>query len=227
MRIVRAKDYDDMSRKAAMIMAAQIAEKPDSILGLDTGSTPIGLYKCLIKWYEEGALDFSAIRTWNLDEYEGLPRTNDQSYYYFMHENLFDHVNLPEGATHVLNGMNPDAEAECAAYDKAIEEAGGIDIQLLGLGHDGHIAFNEPQDLTVISSTVYRLSNESLNRSPDCRYTVSIPSLLHITGPFIFSSIDSPNLYVKTRHLLIFTIASDTSKTAKTPSHPDSLAVLS
>ena len=146
MRIVRAKDYDDMSRKAAMIMAAQIAEKPDSILGLATGSTPIGLYKCLIKWYEEGALDFSAIRTWNLDEYEGLPRTNDQSYYYFMHENLFDHVNLPEGATHVLNGMNPDAEAECAAYDKAIEEAGGIDIQLLGLGHDGHIAFNEPQD---------------------------------------------------------------------------------
>ena len=94
MRIVRAKDYDDMSRKAAMIMAAQIAEKPDSILGLATGSTPIGLYKCLIKWYEEGALDFSAIRTWNLDEYEGLPRTNDQSYYYFMHENLFDHVNL-------------------------------------------------------------------------------------------------------------------------------------
>ena len=146
MNIIRAKDYDDMSRKAAAIIAAQVVSKPDSILGLATGSTPIGLYKDLIKWYEEGTLDFSRIRTWNLDEYQGIERTNDQSYYYFMHENLFDHVNLPEGATHVLNGKNPDAEAECRAYDEAIQEAGGIDIQLLGLGHDGHIAFNEPQD---------------------------------------------------------------------------------
>lgn len=146
MRIIAANDYEDMSKKAAAILMAQVVTKPDSILGLATGSTPIGLYKNLIRWYEEGLVDFSRVRTWNLDEYRGLPRDNDQSYYYFMHENLFDHINLPKEASHVLNGMNPDPEAECASYDAAIDAAGGLDIQLLGLGHDGHIAFNEPQD---------------------------------------------------------------------------------
>ena len=146
MRIIKAKDYEDMSSKAAAIMAAQVVTKPDSVLGLATGSTPIGLYKCLIKWYEEGILDFSQIETFNLDEYVGIERTNDQSYYYFMHDNLFDHVNIPEDKTHVLFGMTDDPERECREYDAMIDERGGIDIQLLGLGHDGHIAFNEPEE---------------------------------------------------------------------------------
>ncbi|MDO4619064.1 MAG: glucosamine-6-phosphate deaminase [Lachnospiraceae bacterium] len=146
MRIIKAKDYADVSLKAAGLLAAQVMTKPDSVLGLATGSSPIGLYDRLIGWYQEGLLDFSGIETFNLDEYLGIERTNDQSYYYFMHEHLFDHVNLPKDKTHVLNGRAEDPEAECRAYDDAIRARGGIDLQLLGLGHDGHIAFNEPAD---------------------------------------------------------------------------------
>lgn len=146
MRIYRAKDYLDMSRKAANIVSAQVIMKPDCVLGLATGSTPIGLYKQLVEWYQKGDLDFSEVRTVNLDEYKGLTRDNDQSYYYFMHENLFDHVNLPVESTHLPNGMEMDSKKECKRYSALIKSMGGIDLQLLGIGHNGHIGFNEPDE---------------------------------------------------------------------------------
>lgn len=135
-----------MSRKAANIISAQVIMKPDCVLGLATGSTPIGLYRQLVAWYEKGDLDFSEVRTVNLDEYKGLSRENDQSYYYFMHHNLFDHVNLPAENSHLPNGMEPDSDKECRRYSELIRSMGGVDLQLLGIGHNGHIGFNEPGD---------------------------------------------------------------------------------
>lgn len=146
MRIYKAKDYEEMSRKAAGIVSAQIIMKPDCVLGLATGSTPVGLYKQLIEWYRNGDLDFSGVRTVNLDEYKGISRENDQSYYYFMHQNLFDHVNIPAGNTHLPDGMEPDSERECRRYEELIQSMGSVDLQLLGIGHNGHIGFNEPAD---------------------------------------------------------------------------------
>lgn len=146
MRIYRTKDPADMSRKAANIVSAQIIMKPDCVLGLATGSTPIGLYKQLIEWYQKGDVDFSEVRTVNLDEYKGISRENDQSYYYFMHHNLFDHVNIPAGNTHLPDGMALDPEKECDRYNNLIQSMGGVDLQLLGIGHNGHIGFNEPED---------------------------------------------------------------------------------
>ena len=120
--------------------------KPNCILGLATGSSPIGTYKELIKRCDEGGLDFSQVKSVNLDEYKGLPRDNDQSYYYFMNHNLFDHINIDKANTHVPNGMEPDAAKECANYEELIKSLGGVDLQLLGLGHNGHIGFNEPDE---------------------------------------------------------------------------------
>ena len=147
MRIYRAKDYEEMSRRAAGIVSAQIIMKPDCVLGLATGSTPVGLYKQLIEWYRNGDLDFSGVRTVNLDEYKGISRENDQSYYYFMHQNLFDHVNIPAENTHLPDGMEPDSEKECGRYEELIRSMGSVDLQLLGIGHNGHIGFNEPSDV--------------------------------------------------------------------------------
>ena len=146
MRIYKAKDYEEMSRKAAGIVSAQIIMKPDCVLGLATGSTPVGLYKQLIEWSRNGDLDFSGVRTVNLDEYKGISRENDQSYYYFMHQNLFDHVNIPAENTHLPDGMEPDSEKECRRYEELIQSMGSVDLQLLGIGHNGHIGFNEPAD---------------------------------------------------------------------------------
>ena len=146
MKIYKVRDYEEMSRKAAAVIAAQIITKPDSVLGLATGSTPIGTYKNLVAAYKSGDLDFSQIKSANLDEYRGLTRDNDQSYYYFMNHNLFQHVNIDPANTNIPDGTNSDAAAECARYEKVIEDLGGVDLQLLGLGHDGHIGFNEPCD---------------------------------------------------------------------------------
>ncbi|MDO4595647.1 MAG: glucosamine-6-phosphate deaminase [Coriobacteriaceae bacterium] len=144
MRIISARDYEDMSRKAANIIAAQVVLNPECVLGLATGSTPIGAYQELVKGYENGDLDFSRVRTYNLDEYRGLTHDDPQSYHYFMNDNLFSHVNIDLANTHVPDGANPDADAACAEYDKMVEEAGYPDLQLLGIGNNGHIGFNEP-----------------------------------------------------------------------------------
>ena len=144
MRIIKTKDYKEMSRVAAKLLAAQIVMKPDCVLGLATGSSPIGTYEQLIEWYKNGDLDFSQVKSVNLDEYKGLDHENDQSYYYFMHENLFDHVNIDPANTNVPDGMAEDTDAECQKYEELIDALGGIDMQLLGLGRNGHIGFNEP-----------------------------------------------------------------------------------
>lgn len=146
MKIIRAKDYNDMSRKAANIISAQVILKPDSVLGLATGSSPIGIYEQLIKWYHKGDVDFGDCTTFNLDEYRGLTPDHDQSYHYFMHKNFFDSVNIPDERINLPDGAQLDAERECSRYDKAIRAAGGIDLQLLGMGLNGHIGFNEPDD---------------------------------------------------------------------------------
>ena len=146
MRVYQVKDYDAMSRKAANVISAQVIMKPDCVLGLATGSSPIGTYKQLIEWCDKGDLDFSEVKSVNLDEYKGLPRDNDQSYYYFMYNNLFKHININLDNTNVPNGMEPDAEKECLRYEGIITDLGGVDLQLLGLGRNGHIGFNEPDD---------------------------------------------------------------------------------
>ncbi len=144
MIIYKAKDYQDMSRKAANIISAQIIMKPNCVLGLATGSSPIGTYKQLIEWYKKGDLDFSQVTSINLDEYKGLSPENDQSYRHFMNTNLFDHVNIDKTQTFVPNGLEMDSEKACTAYNEIIYAHGGIDLQLLGLGRNGHIGFNEP-----------------------------------------------------------------------------------
>lgn len=146
MKIIHAKDYNDLSRKAANIISAQVILKPESVLGLATGSSPLGIYRQLIIWYEKGDLDFSATTAVNLDEYCNLPPDNPQSYHAFMRQNFFDHINIDLANTNIPKGTNPDARAECTCYDNIIRSLGGIDLQLLGLGPNGHIGFNEPGD---------------------------------------------------------------------------------
>lgn len=146
MKIVSAPDYQSMSRKAANIISAQVILFPRSILGLATGSTPVGVYQQLIEWYNKGDIDFSTVHSVNLDEYCGLSPKHEQSYRYYMNTNFFDHINIPIENTNVPNGLAADMEAECGRYDHVISALGGIDLQLLGIGHTGHIGFNEPDE---------------------------------------------------------------------------------
>ena len=188
MKIYKAKDYKDMSRKAANIISAQVIMKPNCVLGLATGSTPIGTYAQLVEWYNKGDLDFSEVTTVNLDEYKGLPRTNDQSYYYFMHQHLFDCVNIDPERTNVPNGMEPDAEKECGRYEELIRSLGGVDLQLLGLGHNGHIGFNEPGeafekethcvDLTESTIEANKRFFASADDVPKQAYTMGIKTIM-------------------------------------------------
>ena len=146
MKIYCGENYKEMSRKAANIISAQIITKSDCVLGLATGSTPIGTYDQLVEWYEKGDLDFSEVTSVNLDEYKGISGENDQSYRYFMNKHLFDRVNIDKSRTFVPNGLEEDSQKACEEYNEIIHRLGGIDLQLLGLGHNGHIGFNEPGD---------------------------------------------------------------------------------
>ena len=144
MKFITTKTYEEMSSKAADIIAAQIIVKPNCVLGLATGSSPVGTYKRLIEDNKNGKIDFSTVTSVNLDEYVGLDVSNDQSYRYFMNDNLFNHVNIDKAKTFVPNGCAADLKAEGESYDNMIKALGGIDLQLLGIGLDGHIGFNEP-----------------------------------------------------------------------------------
>ncbi len=144
MKIIKVDNYNEMSRKAANILASQITLKSNSVLGLATGDTPLGMYKELVKLYNKQELDFAEVKTFNLDEYYGLPIKNSQSYYYFMMNNLFNHINVPPENINIPNGNTENADKECLTYENKITEAGGIDIQVLGIGVNGHIGFNEP-----------------------------------------------------------------------------------
>ena len=188
MKIVRARDYSDMSRKAANIVSAQIIMKNNCVLGLATGSTPIGTYEQLVEWYNKGDLDFSEVTTVNLDEYRGIEKENPQSYFYFMRDKLFSKVNIDMDNTHIPDGMDEDAEHACREYDRIIKKCGGIDLQLLGLGHNGHIGFNEPgtafeaqthlvdlTDTTIKANQRFFKDDENV---PKQAYTMGIKSIM-------------------------------------------------
>ncbi len=188
MRVYCAKDYDHASRIAANIIAAQVIMKPDCVLGLATGSTPIGTYEELIRRYEQGDLDFSKVHSINLDEYRGLSPENDQSYRYFMNTHLFDKINIDKKNTYVPDGMEPDKEKACRDYEEIIRVHGGVDLQVLGLGHNGHIGFNEPGSVfekethCVTLSETTREANarffNSMDEVPTEAYTMGIGSIM-------------------------------------------------
>ncbi len=188
MKIIKAKDYDEMSRKAANLIAAQIYVKPNCVLGLATGSTPIGTYKELVAKYEMGDLDFSQVTTVNLDEYKGITKENDQSYYYFMNDNLFSHVNINKERTFLPDGTEPDSDKACNEYNEIIHSVGGQDLQLLGLGHNGHIGFNEPAadfplethcvDLTESTIKANQRFFASYDDVPKQAYTMGIKTIM-------------------------------------------------
>ncbi len=188
-RFICTKDYDDMSRKAANIIGSQIINKPDCVLGLATGSTPIGAYARLVEGYENGDLDFSKVTSVNLDEYRGLPHDNDQSYYYFMNYHLFSKVNIDVNNTYVPDGMIADADEACKKYDEIVKNTGGVDLQLLGMGHNGHIGFNEPSDIFVKGTNCVNLTQSTIDANarffaskedvPTQAYTMGIQTIMN------------------------------------------------
>lgn len=188
MRIIATMDYQEMSRKAANIISAQVILNPNSVLGLATGSSPIGTYKQLIEWYHKGDIDFSLIKTVNLDEYKGMSPDNPQSYSYFMNENFFQHININLKNVHIPNGLAEDAQKECRRYDEIITSLGGVDLQLLGLGNNGHIGFNEPNDNFIRTTHCVALSQSTIDANsrffqnseeiPRYAYTMGIGNIM-------------------------------------------------
>ena len=172
MRVIRARDYEHMSRQAANIISAQVILKPDSVLGLATGSSPLGAYAQLIKWFEKGDVDFARVRTVNLDEYIGLSPDHPQSYHRFMYDNFFSQINVNQHSTNIPNACAHNIDAECRRYDALIDSLGGIDLQLLGLGVNGHIGFNEPSDIFEKGTHVVHLSDST--REANCRFFDSL-----------------------------------------------------
>ena len=162
MKYITVNTYDELSNKAADLIAAQILVKPNCVLGLATGSSPVGTYKRLIEDNKAGKIDFSTVTSVNLDEYVGLDGSNDQSYRYFMNHNLFDHVNIDKAKTFVPSGLAADLKAEGEAYDAMIKELGGIDLQLLGIGLDGHIGFNEPDAYFTAATHEVKLDESTI-----------------------------------------------------------------
>jgi glucosamine-6-phosphate deaminase len=162
MEVIIVHDYGEMSHVAAQIMRRQVIRKPDSVLGLATGTTPIGTYKELIRLYEQEGLDFSKVTTFNLDEYIGLPPAHPQSYHYFMHDQLFKHINVDRTRIFLPNGMAEDIDSHCLWYEEQIKRAGGIDMQLLGIGRDGHVAFNEPGSSLGSRTRLKSLTEETI-----------------------------------------------------------------
>jgi glucosamine-6-phosphate deaminase len=188
MKILVEKDYDMMSKAAGQIVKEEIAKKPNIVLGLATGSTPGGMYKELIKMHKEEGLDFSKVVTFNLDEYVGLDGDHPNSYRYFMNDILFNHINIDIKNTHVPNGKVEDLEQYCKTYDEIIQEAGGVDIQILGIGENGHIAFNEPDEALSVGTSIVKLTEstiqansrffDSIEDVPKTAITMGIGSIL-------------------------------------------------
>jgi len=162
MKFINVDSYEKMSRQAANIISAQVIIKPECVLGLATGSSPIGTYKQLIEWYNKGDIDFSEVTSVNLDEYVGLDSSHNQSYRYFMNNNFFNHINISKEKTFVPNGCAEDFDQECLNYDAKIKELGGIDLQLLGIGLDGHVGFNEPDDFFVKNTHIVDLHSSTI-----------------------------------------------------------------
>jgi glucosamine-6-phosphate deaminase len=172
MEVIVKNTYEEMSRLAAEMIAKVVRSKPNAVLGLATGSTPVGTYKELIKMNQKEGLDFSQVTTFNLDEYVGIAPTHDQSYRYFMNDNLFNHINIDKKKTHVPDGMAKDIPAFCKWYEDQILKAGGVDVQLLGIGGNGHIAFNEPGSSLGSRTRVKTLDDKT--RQDNARFFKSI-----------------------------------------------------
>lgn len=162
MKIYIEENYEEVSKRAALIMASQVILKPNSILGLATGSTPIGMYEELVAMYKRGEVDFSNVTTFNLDEYYKLPIENENSYYSFMMNTLFNHINVKKENIHLPNGMTDNVEEECRNYEEKIKEAGGIDVQLLGIGGNAHIGFNEPDENLNVNTNLVDLTEKTI-----------------------------------------------------------------
>jgi len=162
MKKILCKSYEEMSRAATDVIAAQVRGKPDSVIGFATGSTPVGTYKCLAEMFAKGSVDFSKVTSFNLDEYYPIKRDNPQSYCYFMRENLFDHINIPDGNINIPNGECADSAAECCAYDAKLEGMGGTDLQILGIGNNGHIAFVEPNEVLPLKTGTFALAPDTI-----------------------------------------------------------------
>lgn len=198
MKILIVKDYNEMSRKAANIVASQIILKPDSVIGLATGDTPKGMYKELVKLYEDDDIDFAQVKTFNLDEYYGLDKENPESYHYYMMENLFKHVNIKEENINVPNGMAESIEKECQGYERRIEEAGGIDLQVLGIGRNGHIGFNEPDLKFEAKTHLVKLDEDtikansrffdSIEEVPKLAISMGIKTIMHARKIILLAS---------------------------------------
>ena len=189
MLVVIKKDYEDVSREAARIVAGAVRSKPETVLGLATGSTPLGLYKELIALHRAGTLDFSRATSFNLDEYLGLPANHPQSFHFFMQQNFFEQVNLPQENIHIPDGTIPyNYEAYCARYEQSIKSAGGIDLQVLGIGRNGHVGFNEPTSSLASRTRLKALSRETIednrhffaneSEMPKCAITMGIGTIL-------------------------------------------------
>lgn len=188
MKVIVVKDYQELSKTAAGIFAQDIKAKPDIRLGLATGSTPIGMYKELIDMYKNGDVDFSKVYTFNLDEYYPIEPSNDQSYIYFMKNNLFNHININMENVHIPNGLAEDIDTECKNYDKTIEDFGGIDIQLLGVGRNGHIGFNEPADEIVAGTHQTSLDEDTIEANArffNSKDDVPIKAITMGVGPIL------------------------------------------
>ena len=198
MRLIQTKDYREASRQVANIISAQVILKPDSVLGLATGSSPIGAYQQLIEWYNKGDVDFSRVRSVNLDEYVGLAPSHEQSYAYFMHHNFFDFINIKPENVHLPDGLDPDAEGQGEKYDALIRSLGGVDLQLLGIGRDGHIGFNEPCGEFVKGTHCVELTQDtreanarffgSIDLVPKTAYTMGILDIMQARRVLMIAS---------------------------------------
>lgn len=162
MRVIVCENYEELSEQAAKIVSSQLIVKPNSILGLATGSTPIGLYRNLIEMNKNGEIDFSKVKTFNLDEYYPIKKSNDQSYDYFMNEQLFSQINIDKKNVNIPNGEASDAAAECERYENLLDEIGGVDLQILGIGQNGHIAFNEPDESLIAVTHLTELTQNTI-----------------------------------------------------------------
>lgn len=162
MKIYVEENYQKLSKKAAYILASQVRLKPDSVLGLATGDTPLGMYRELAAMHQEEDLDFKEVKTFNLDEYYGLEKENPQSYHYYMMENFFKYVNIQEKNIHIPDGQAPDIEEACRRYEQLIRLMGGIDLQVLGIGRNGHIGFNEPDVKFEATTHLVQLDEDTI-----------------------------------------------------------------
>lgn len=196
--IIVAPSYDAMSRVAADVMTTFINEKPHAVIGLATGTTPLGMYQQLISDYTNKLVSFKDVRSYNLDEYCGLAPDHKQSYRYFMQQNLFDHIDIDPRNTFVPDGVNENADAVCDSYEQNIIDAGGIDLQLLGLGHNGHIGFNEPDDVFSPYTHVVNLSDSTIDANsrlfaarsevPKRAYTMGIGTIMRAREILVIAS---------------------------------------